>query len=496
MPTISFNTIQGVSLGGAMQGRFRMAGRMYGLDVGDGVMDGGFLVRGAMLASQSGDAANDEASAGLPASMAGMLVLAGSMAGTSSTYGEAVGRFVMSGDLVGLGMTLLQGSFLLSGEVVELPESINYGVAVDGYPEVMGYGGIQFHTVIESVVGAAGSTTLPTLVVESLMQLGSPARGSALAASRVQDDVLFGDHLAVVFQQLSDEGVVFSSLPTVTYVMVGRVVEQLLLQGAASSYGDAVETIVAALVFGAAMEALSHEASVDTIALSALVADLYTAAEQQIEALILAAGANPSHTAMTLVSESVQLGAALAGSAEFAQAVVEGVGFAAHLTLDSGEYVAWVMNTESHGTTTYANYPFNSFARVGGVYYGACSTGLRRLEGNDDTGDKIQARIRIGLSALGTRLLKRVPDAFIGYTSDGTLLLRVITVGEATGEKEASTYKLAPRPASVVRENRFQIGRGLKSVDWDFEIENVDGADFDIASIEFRPLVLSRRTRG
>ncbi len=55
---------------------------------------------------------------------------------------------------------------------------------------------------------------------------------------------------------------------------------------------------------------------------------------------------------------------------------------------------------------------------------------------------------------------------------------------------------MANRGAVVNRENRIVFGKGLQSVDWDWVLENVDGADFDIGSIEFRPVILTRRTRG
>ena len=42
----------------------------------------------------------------------------------------------------------------------------------------------------------------------------------------------------------------------------------------------------------------------------------------------------------------------------------------------------------------------------------------------------------------------------------------------------------------------LQIKEGLRAVDWDFELENVDGAMFDLHTIQFQPMALSRRTRG
>ena len=76
------------------------------------------------------------------------------------------------------------------------------------------------------------------------------------------------------------------------------------------------------------------------------------------------------------------------------------------------------------------------------------------------------------------------------------MLLKAIFVDEQTGEKNMAIYKVLPRPAAASRETRAKLGRGMKAVDWDFVLENVDGADFDLHSIQFYPTQLSRRTRG
>ena len=66
----------------------------------------------------------------------------------------------------------------------------------------------------------------------------------------------------------------------------------------------------------------------------------------------------------------------------------------------------------------------------------------------------------------------------------------------------AAKSKAAPPSEDIGLTERLRleveraVQRGLKAVDWDFEIENVDGGDFELSSIEFRPLILDRRTRG
>jgi hypothetical protein len=38
-----------------------------------------------------------------------------------------------------------------------------------------------------------------------------------------------------------------------------------------------------------------------------------------------------------------------------------------------------------------------------------------------------------------------------------------------------------------------KIGKGLRSRYWQFELVNIDGADFDLDTIEFHPVLLTRR---
>src|SRR5690606_22124704 len=143
----------------------------------------------------------------------------------------------------------------------------------------------------------------------------------------------------------------------------------------------------------------------------------------------------------------------------------------------------------------YTQYPFNSFAKIGGRYMGCAPDGLYWLEGDDDDGTPIPAKIRLGMDNLGSRRIKHMPECYIGYTSDGVLLLKAVFSNEEGGLNMA-IYRLKPRAAATLREHRFELGRGLKAVDWDFDIENVDGADFDLRSVEFHVLNTARRTRG
>lgn len=165
-------------------------------------------------------------------------------------------------------------------------------------------------------------------------------------------------------------------------------------------------------------------------------------------------------------------------------------------SIDGEQYTAWVLNTENLATSQYINYPFNSFATspLSGKRYGAAADGLYLLEGDDDAGTPIEAYLRTGLMDLGTGHLKRLPEAYIGYTATGDMVFKAVVVSP-NGVKEEHWYRLEGRPASGTREDRPKVGKGLKSVYWQWELHNINGADFEIETVRLWPMALTRRVR-
>lgn len=127
---------------------------------------------------------------------------------------------------------------------------------------------------------------------------------------------------------------------------------------------------------------------------------------------------------------------------------------------------------------------------------GATSDGIYSLDGADDDGAPIAARVRYALTTMGTGRQKRIPEAYMGYTATGDVLVRVITTDTGEG-KVAHVYRLVPSASNgAPAQGRAKFGKGTKSVYYAFELENVNGADFDFDKIEMHPLELENRTRG
>lgn len=157
----------------------------------------------------------------------------------------------------------------------------------------------------------------------------------------------------------------------------------------------------------------------------------------------------------------------------------------------NGELFAiYAMTLQGAAVSEYDGVSFNSQAVIDGHLYVAGDDGISLLEGPDDAGVDIAASVSVGVSSLGTQLMKSVYDGYIGYTSTGSLLLKVTTDHD---ERKTSVYKLNPIAKPVTTDNRFSVAKGKKAVYWDFELTNLDGADFELETLQVWRLILSRR---
>jgi len=148
----------------------------------------------------------------------------------------------------------------------------------------------------------------------------------------------------------------------------------------------------------------------------------------------------------------------------------------------------WVVNYDTAASSSYENFAFNSLAQVGQQYFGAQSDGVYLLEGGLDAGAPIHASISLGKSKLGSEMQKRVPECYLGASSNGTLFLKVIADGNS------HVYE-ARNAASQLGAQRVTLGKGLQANYFTFEIYNHDGCDFELNTVEFRVVDLQRRIK-
>lgn len=145
------------------------------------------------------------------------------------------------------------------------------------------------------------------------------------------------------------------------------------------------------------------------------------------------------------------------------------------------------MNTEKFGLTNYS-VAFNSFAVFNGVTLAANAIGIFALTGDTDNGAIISARAKAGQTDFGDSRHKRVKTAYVGLRTRGEMVLRV-----TADEGDEYEYPVISTGSADLHTERVKLGRGLKGRYWQPEIANVNGADFDLDSIELVPELLSRR---
>lgn len=491
---ISFGPLPSYHVDAQVRGSFSLRGLALGFAVTNesALLLGGFGLAGFA----EGEVYDDYVVPPSPVRMDGGFALGGHMEAYAHVSGEmSTGPFALRGGMFGAGLGVTSGGFRLGGGMAYVAPVEQYGFVVEQNAVVSSIAGTDYAFVKATAAMRVEHDPILTLLLRELAAFSELRRGSYSGTASVEDGVILGERAAWVAFGIVNDLLLVDVEATGAHTAVGRALERMLLSGSVRNIAEAEIVLLDALVLRALADAYHHGVAADTLLTAVFIDSLYAAFAQVLDRALLASAVGPTYSFTALVDDHVAFGDALTHEADIAAVIRDAVGFAMSLSIDGGEYIAWVMNTQSKGMTRYTQYPFNSFGKLG-RYVGCAADGLHWLDADDDNGEDIHSVIRTSMDALGVRREKRLPEAFVGYTSTGTLLLKVVLTGEQSGQLEAAYYRLPLRPAESKRENRFKVGKGLKAVDFAFVIENVDGADFELDSIEFRPINLDRRTRG
>ena len=376
------------------------------------------------------------------------------------------------------------------------PPPTAYGFLVEQPAVIMGYGGMVFDNVSEDLELAGLHSNLPLYGIRERMRVAAARDDTFEGLARALDTLELGDALAVILRELLTEGFELEADTSYQYTAMARVVDALRLSGLVGSQLEAVNALVAAVAMRSLLDLWLTERVADGLELADTLSNALRAAAQLVEKVLLDGDVSGSGVRLgVVVDEKLELDAAPGTVLEAIAAIREGMSFVLHMNVDDGKYVAYSINTESKAVTQYQNYPFNSFAWVGGRCYGMSPDGIRELEGTTDDGAPIAARFRLAMTNLGTGRMKRMQAAYLGYTSTGELRLKTITTAPDRA-KEAHYYRLLPQPSDSPSEARVKIGQGLRSVYWGFELEAIDGAAFAIDLLALNPIVVEQWLQG
>jgi len=155
-----------------------------------------------------------------------------------------------------------------------------------------------------------------------------------------------------------------------------------------------------------------------------------------------------------------------------------------------GTYTCVVINLLNGAVTTYTNFSFDSFVKVGDAIYGVNSAGIYLLGGDTDITTDISASFQTFLTDYGMNNDKNLADCVIGLRSDGQVTVESI-YSDATGRSAiiAST-------SDIMTDKRVSLGRkGTASRFVGNKVTNVSGADFSVDSIYQEILIHKRGKR-
>lgn len=155
---------------------------------------------------------------------------------------------------------------------------------------------------------------------------------------------------------------------------------------------------------------------------------------------------------------------------------------------DTG-YEGWVLNVDSNATGRY-NWAqgFNSFAELNERFYAAADDGIYELTGADDEGTAIDAIAVMGQIDYDVPGEKRVRAVYVNARTDGGLFVRVVL-----DDNQTFSYVVEHSDIEELQSRRAVLGRGLRGVNWQFAVGNIDGADAEIERLTSTPTEFSRR---
>ena len=372
------------------------------------------------------------------------------------------------------------------------PPLINFAYLVQGPGVLSMTSGAYVESLHDAFLMSAAVRSQAVFALMDSLGLGA-APSSQLAAGEVlHDDLGMGDVLGLIWTVLASDSIGLGATPTGNARVLAEMVDTLRLIAGAGSTLAAMNAVASAMALRDAVGVMAIEQLADGLGLSATVRDSIKAYAQLIDTIALQAVGTGQAILSALVSDTLALNDAATSTAAMIEQLRDGMGLTVTLRLGDDTYFAWVCNTQTKAFTSYTNFPFNSFAQIGRRYFAAADDGIYELTGDSDDGQPIQARIRTGLTNLGTGRMKRMPSLYLGYTATGVLVLKAVTTSP-TGEKREDWYELRQQTAESTREGRIKLGKGLKSVFWGFELVNVDGAAFALDDLKLYPMLCDRR---
>lgn len=412
------------------------------------------------------------------------------------TYEEVEGGFTFGG----FGLSLepseaaMLGSFSL-GSTIVAGNSVetSYTFMVEEPAVIYGTPGSMITTgVQDALVLTTQQSGLLDYVVQSVMRMDDAPTVFARLVATIESSLVVRDFVAVLLDSGVESVLSLDDPLEADLRIIAMLADMLEIGDEPTGTLSALQTVVSALVLADSL-AFSAEGNIESeLALTEEQSAHVNALVEMISALEMDTEATASMSMLAFVEDALELsdepGALMALLAE----LLDNVSFAVRIDTGTAQFSGYTVNLRNAAVTEYDNFNFNSFALVGGKAYGANEAGIFCLEGEDDAGAPIDAFVRTGI--LNFEELVHVTKAWIGLTSDGEMLLKTITMDR--GFKKENWYRMARRPQGSPVDSRFNPAKGLTGAYWQWELENVEGAYFEIDTLKVWPISIGRRYSG
>ena len=333
-----------------------------------------------------------------------------------------------------------------------------------------------------------GSTSLSNVthgpaIVEAL-RLNSTADTALIWSYLIADSVAIDEALRLSFKAACADGVNLSQ--TTSLALAITVAQTLFLPSTVSTTLNFNLWVAEAVRLNTAFGNFLGANVVETTTLTAALAPLWRPGMSIAEGVSLTAAVGESLVFRVDCADGVQFVDTELLQYIFDGKVSEGIEITAGYVSPNGDFTAWAINTRTSAVTEYRDFAFDSFAQMGRRFVAGNATGLYELNGESDAGSPVVADILSGFLQVGGSKFTAFKAAYLGLSSQsGQFVLKLIT-----GDDRTYVYAVT---AQNMRTTRVNLGKGLKSRYFRFELINADGKDFSMNAIEFIPLVMQRR---
>jgi hypothetical protein len=434
-------------------------------------------------------------------SAAGSAALTSSAAGTATGTGTASGAIIATGVIQAFGAAFGVGS---ASAFTAATGNIQAAGTALGVGSASGVIQRKFEETVSELPTVAGAVYPASVVVvtQNVTQAGNPTyawRPGAIVEEVIsQQESLLS---AVKYAQLVSEAptiaaVLTSAFPktlseTMTYTAAASVVrgwlvlEALNIVPAAAARMSYRPTLTDILQSSPELLRFVAGGIAETVTYTDAATQFRSTPKTLADALTFTDTLTPRLVFRMTAAETVDLDHVDALKMFFRPTLEETIDISTmHITPD-GTVTTWVVNTRTGGTTEYTNYNFNSFVRMGNKVLGASASGLFELNGDDDDGTPILSVMRSGYAQFGNGQFSSLRGAYLGVRATGVFVFKVLT-----GDGKTYVYQVNGNRMTSTKVN---IGKGIRARYIAYELQNLDGQDFDLDSVEFLPVVAQRR---